>query len=218
MVNAPGSQGECAVVIGHLRARHVAGKTAFLDARSAQHGGWQALAFSDETHNSCPTIGLNITRFVAMTYGRRPGPLLDTWTGFLDAFRRPDRRPNMFEHTSLAPSRKAVSGRGAPRPAFIAGRASSARRPGALWGRYSAQRATRVLRAYGATEEQLPECRVASPSPRPSRRAERKIILRPIPSRVEAGGPAPSLDRPEGAAKRWRRGHFPPFRARTPTA
>jgi len=40
MVNALGSQGECAVVTGHLRARLVAGKTAFLDARSAQPMGW----------------------------------------------------------------------------------------------------------------------------------------------------------------------------------
>ena len=39
MVNALGPQGECAVVAGHLRARHVAGKTPFLDARSAQHAG-----------------------------------------------------------------------------------------------------------------------------------------------------------------------------------
>ena len=37
--NALRFHGECAVVTGHLRARHVAGKTAFLDGRTAQLQG-----------------------------------------------------------------------------------------------------------------------------------------------------------------------------------
>ena len=53
--NALGFQGECALVAGHLRARHVAGENAFLDARSAQHVGWKRLVFpgtpSEAWHN-----------------------------------------------------------------------------------------------------------------------------------------------------------------------
>ena len=110
--NALGPQGECAVVIGHLRARQVAGKTAFLDERSAQRVGWKGLAFSDGTRNSCPTIGFDITRFSATTCNRWPGPLLDTWTGLGGGVWAPGFRPNVVEHTMLAPSRKVVSGRG----------------------------------------------------------------------------------------------------------
>jgi len=146
MVNALGFQRRCYRVIGHLRARLFAGKTAFLDARSAQHAGWKGFAFSHETRNSCPTIGFDITRFSATTCIRWPGPLLDAWTGLLGASRRPGFRPNVVEHTMLAPSRKAVSGRAASRPACLAGRASSARCAGPLWGSYFAQRATPVLR------------------------------------------------------------------------
>ena len=123
MVNALGPQGECALVLGHLRARLVGGETAFLDARSAQRVGWKGLAFPHETRNFCPTIDFAITRFSATTCNRRPGPLLDIWTGFLGASRGAHLQPNVFEHTRLAPSRKAVSGRVASRPAYLAGRA-----------------------------------------------------------------------------------------------
>jgi len=146
MVNALGFQRRCYRVIGHLRARLFADKTAFLDARSAQHAGWKGFAFSHETRNSCPTIGFDITRFSATTCIRWPGPLLDAWTGLLGASRRPGFRPNVVEHTMLAPSRKAVSGRAASRPACLAGRASSARCAGPRWGSYFAQRAFSVLR------------------------------------------------------------------------
>ena len=146
MVNALGPQGECAGVIGHLRARLIAGKTAFLDARTAQHAAWKGLAFSHETRNSRPTIDLDLTRFSETTYSPRPGPLLDIWTGLLEGFRGPRCPPNVFEHTRLAPSRKAPSGQAASRPALFAGRTPSARRPGAPWGSCSAERRTSVPR------------------------------------------------------------------------
>ena len=82
VVSALGSQGKCAVVTGHLRARLVAGKTAFLDARSAQRVGWKELVCPHDTRNSCPTIDFAITRFSTTTCNRRPGPLLDVWRGF----------------------------------------------------------------------------------------------------------------------------------------
>ena len=153
--NALGFQGECAVVTGHLRARQFAGKTPFLDARSAQRMGCKGLAFSCHTRNSCPTINFDITRFSEMTYNRWPGPLLDAWTGFLGAFRRPGCRPNVVEHTMLAASRKAISGRTASRPACFAGRPSSARRPGALRGGYSAQRTTSVPGRVGCVKRTI---------------------------------------------------------------
>jgi len=140
MVSALGFQGECAVVTGHLRARLVAGKTAFLDGRSAQRGGWKGLRFSHDTRNSCPTNGVDITRVSAMTCNRWPGPLLDTWTGLGGGVWVPGFRSNVLEHTSLAPSRKAVSGRGASRPTCFVGRAGGGGRPGAVWGSYFALR------------------------------------------------------------------------------
>ena len=135
MVNALGFQGKCAVVLGHLRARLVAGKTAFLDARSAQRVGWKGLVFPHDTRNSCPTIDVALTRFSATTCNRRPGPLLDVWTGFSGVSRAAGFRPNAFEHTRLAPSRKAVSGRVASRPACLAGLAPQRATPECALGK-----------------------------------------------------------------------------------
>ena len=166
-MNALRFQGECALVLGHLRARLVGGKTAFLDARSAQRVGWKGLAFPHDTRNSCPTIDFAITRFSATTCNRRPGPLLDIWTGFLGASRGAHLRPNVFEHTRLAPSRKAVSGRVASRPAYLAGGRPGARRPSGPWGSYSARRTTSVLRGGRKTTSRLPKSPRLRKSDRP---------------------------------------------------
>ena len=67
VVNALGFQGMCYRVIGHLRARQVAGKTPFLDARTAQRVKCKGLAFLGQTRNFRPTIDFDITRFSTTT-------------------------------------------------------------------------------------------------------------------------------------------------------
>jgi len=104
----------------------------------------KALVFPHATHNSCPTIGFDGTRFMTTTYDRPPEPLLDVWTAFLGTFSRPRGRPNVFEHTSLAPSRKALSGRPQGRPACPGPCTPSTRRRGTPYGRHSSRTAMSV--------------------------------------------------------------------------
>jgi len=79
-----------------------------------------------------------------MTWSAWPWRLLDVWMGFLGVSGAAGFRPNVFEHTMLAPSCRLFLAAPAPRSASLAGRASSARRPRAFFGSYSAQSRSRV--------------------------------------------------------------------------
>ena len=136
--NALRFHGECALVAGHLRARHVAGENALLDARSAQRTGFKGLASVGPTRNSCPTSGVDATHCKATTCDCWSGQLLDVSKGSWEGPRASGCEPNVFEHTTLAPSRKAVFGRMASRPARIAGRTPGPLRPEGLRGNHSA--------------------------------------------------------------------------------
>ena len=141
MVSARGARGECAQAPASMRAGPFPGKNAFLEAGSAQPIGKQRLVFPDATHNSCPTIHLDGTRVAAATYNRPPEPLLDVWTAFLGTFSTPPRRPHVFEHTSLAPSRKPISGYPQVLPTCPGRQPSSTRRRGGPYAGYSSPRA-----------------------------------------------------------------------------
>ena len=81
MVNALGLQRTCYGVIGHLRARHVLGKTPFLDEVTGTSPGhestWRARPGQEKPSNKClrrnALWGLGLGRFMGGLVGQLEG-------------------------------------------------------------------------------------------------------------------------------------------------